>query len=248
MYKVFLPSISSGVIPPKFGVVSGVDPGQGIPWYNYICDKCVGGGEYFSMIWSASSPEPGPECAGKPLLLLNEPEYPTQANNTPAEGAELLYRWRNWSGPLYGFGTSYTAAGWNWWNACAVLYADTYGLPLPLTGIHLHAYSFNNLRSSDFAQWRKLADSYGLSIIVTEIGHLPFGATTAEDIAATLPGILDMTIAELRPTHIFWFSMKDTGVEYNDGFHWKLTALYDVDGETVVGEAWRRYTNWGYEG
>lgn len=246
MYKIFMPSVSNQADRPQFGVIASRNPGVGIPWYNYVCTACgqTDGGEYFPMVWGAAAARPGPECAGKPLLFLNEPEFANQANMTPAAAATLLHEYRNWTGRLYGFGAQHTS--WDWFNAAMTAYTNAYHQPLPLTGIHLHVYSFNNLRTSDFTRWRKLADTHGWDIVVSEIGHLPIGTTTAHDIANALPGILDMTIKELKPSYVFWFSLVNTGVEYNDGFHWARTALYDTNGETVVGKAWREYTGWRY--
>lgn len=250
MYKVFLPFISTNTGRPQFGVVvlDGTDPG--VPYYNYTCSACgrVGSGEYFPMIFDSRYRygSPGPACIGKPLLLGNEPEFTVQGNDTPAQGAALLYEWRNWTGKLYGFGTQHVEAGWNWFNQMIINYTDTYELPLPLTGIHLHAYSFHNLRSADLSRWRRLADANEWEIIVSEIGHFPFGPTTAEDIAKALPGIMDMAINELRPTHVFWFALTVSEGANMGEFYWTRTALYEGTQETVVGAAWRAYTGWGY--
>jgi len=227
-------------------VIASGNPGLGIPWYNYIANACTqtGGGEYFPMVWGAAADRPGLACEGKPLLFLNEPEFANQANMTPVEAATLLYEYRNWSGRLYGFGAQHTS--WEWFNAAMAAYEQKFRLPLPLTGIHLHVYTHNDLRLSDFTRWRLLADTRGWDIVVSEIGHLPIGETTAQDIASALPVILDMAIKELRPSYVFWFSLVNTGVEYNDGFHWSRTALYDKNGETVVGAAWMKYTRWRY--
>lgn len=251
MHKLFLPFISTNTGRPQYGVVvlDGTDPG--VPYYNYTCVLCprTGGGQYFPMIFDSRHRYgvPGPACAGKPLLLGNEPEGREQGNDTPAQGAALLYEWRNWTGKLYGFGTTHTDTGWNWFNQMIAAYTATYGLPLPLTGIHMHAYSFYNQRAADFARWRVLADEHGWDIIVTEIGLFPIGTTMQADIARQLPEIMDMAIKELRPGIVFWFALTvGEGANMGDGFTWTRTALYEGTQETVVGAAWRAYTGWQY--
>lgn len=198
------------------------------------------------MIWD-DNPDwvfPTDGCAGRPLLFLNEPELLDQANMTPQEGANLLWQWREWDGPLYCCGNQYSDRGYQWF----VDMRDAYTGTLPIDGLHIHTYTVSQLDKVQLRKWRQLADSNGWEIVVTEVGLFPTDNVTVQDIADALPSLLETVSEELRPAAIFWFAYRVHPDTLYGGMQWDKAALYNFDTEAItpVGEAWERYTQSEY--
>jgi hypothetical protein len=234
-------------------------------WFNWHYNQCESA-SYWPMIYSGRRKLEVPEnCSGKPLLLLNEPEFRIQANVTPARAAEIIYALRDWQGPLYCCGNYYTQhqtsdyhlhpQGINYIWEVIRQYQKQYNEPLPLTGIHLHVYNWSGsypesqyLERDTLRIWRRLADLHNWEIVVSEVGAIPRGREREEaaaEVAAALPKVLDIVIEELAPTHIFWFVREHTDDlnHHNNSleFNWSPLSLYQGEELTPVGEAWYEY-------
>ena len=247
--RVFLPLLFGGVV---FG---GAVPGYETPpghFYNYVAD-CTLSSDYWPMIFSSEGVWGNYEmrgCVDEPLLLLNEPERAEQANDTPTEGAALLYEWREWPGELYCCGTQYGGPGWDWFGEMQTVYSDTYGLPLPIDGIHFHVYpvSVAALDTERLAQWRGLATENGWELVVSEIGLLPVAGNTPDVIAEALPDLVHTVTGIVQPTALFWFAWSISPEANTPGIDWANLSLYDGNSaQTVVGEAWSAMLKeWGF--
>lgn len=161
------------------------------------------------------------------------------ATVTSAEGANLLWPWREWDGALYCCGNGYNARGYQWFVDMQDIYTGT----LPIDGIHVHTYAVSELDRAQLRKWRQLADSKGWEIVVTEIGLFSTANVTAQDIADALPDLLDTVRAELDPAAIFWFAYRIHPETLFGGMQWDKATLYDFETSeiTVVGEAWLEY-------
>ena len=233
-YVYFLPlivlDIVLGVSAPRSNV-----PDVGPYYYYYVNNWQCERSEYWPMLWDDTGErgEPGPQCDGHNLLILNEPELSGQSNVSPVDAAALVNKWANWDGPLWCCGNQHSDEGWTWFGEFVHHYESASGAPPPLTGIHLHAYSGGRYDVAELERWRKLADSYGWQIAVTEFGPWPHGRT-AEQIAAELPTMIEQVTEALHPSYLFWFAW-----HVLPGDAWENMSLYDADGKiTPVGTAW----------
>ena len=235
LYVYYIPlvllSIVFGVAAPRSDV-----PDNGLYYYYYANNwQCEQRSDYWPMLWDDTGlrGEPGPECEGHNLLVLNEPELSGQSNVSPVAGAELVNLWADWDGPLWCCGNQHSDDGWLWFGEFIRRYESSYGTPPPLAGIHLHAYSGGRYATAELERWRTLADENGWQIAVTEFGPWPFGRTS-EQIAGELPAMRGQVIDALHPSYLFWFAW-----HVLPGDDWEHMSLYDGDGRiTPVGSAW----------
>ena len=244
-----------------FGVRDALDYDGNTIWFNWHHNRCDRQ-SYWPMVYSKSkgSLDVPENCAGKPLLLLNEPEYRGQANTAPERAAEIIHQFRDWQGPLYCCGNYYAQLangdyylhpqGINYMWAVIREYERRYNTVPPLTGIHLHIYNLSpTYRATLLVEvetlhlWRQLADRYNWQIVVSEMGAIPHGGGT-ERIIETLPGLYNIVEEELRPEFIFWFvyEIPDVHHQKSEGFSWSPLSLYREDELTDVGQAWYEYT------
>jgi hypothetical protein len=262
-YKYYFPLISTGIVETRhgFGVRDAGDYDGGILWFNWHHNRCHHA-SYWPMVYSKSkgSLDVPANCAGKPLLLLNEPEYRGQANTAPERAAEIIHQFRDWQGPLYCCGNYYAQLangdyylhpqGINYMWAVIREYERRYNTAPPLTGIHLHIYNLSPtyhatllVEVETLHLWRQMADRYNWQIVVSEMGAIPHGGGT-ERIIKTLPGLYNLVEEELRPEFIFWFvyGMPDVHHQNSEDFSWSPLSLYRDDELTEVGQAWYEYT------
>jgi hypothetical protein len=82
------------------------------------------------------------------LLLLNEPEWGTQAGLTPDQAADVIAHYaRRWPGELWCCGTLSSHAGYL--DKIYRSYMDRYGGPWPIDGLHIHVYVNDGFRVVD---------------------------------------------------------------------------------------------------
>lgn len=133
-------------------------------------------------------------AAAQVLLVFNEPEWGSQGNTTPAQGAKALH-WieQHWDGELWCCGNLVSHPGWL--NAMLTAYKAEHGdLPV-LAGVHLHIYvndgfavdaptpddaSWLARSQAEFARYRAVVARWGLPqrFVVTECCALHGGPMT----------------------------------------------------------------------
>jgi hypothetical protein len=263
-YKFYFPmiSVSTGLVDTRygFGVRDADDYDGGIIWFNWSHNRCHHA-SYWPMVYSQSerSLDVPENCAGKPLLLLNEPEYRGQANTAPERAAEIIHQFRDWRGPIYCCGNYYAQLpngdyhlhpqGINYMWAVIREYEHRYGTAPPLTGLHLHIYNLSPTHHATMLVevetlhlWRRMADRYGWQIVVSEMATMPHGEDEKR-VTRDLSGLYDLVEAELRPDFIFWFGYEHPPAGHHQGDVWYYTSLYTETGElTEVGRAWQNRT------
>lgn len=180
-------------------------------------------------------------CASATVLLVfNEPEYGSQGNTTPAQGAKAL-RWieEHWTGELWCCGNLVSHPGWL--NAMLTLYKAEYDDLPALAGIHLHTYVNDGFvtdapddpswlaRSRDeFARYRAVVARWGLPqrFVVTECCALHGDAMTR-----VMDAYMLWLRAEPGVESVAWFSARYGGFP-------DANLLGQGGGLTEIGEAW----------
>jgi hypothetical protein len=202
---------------------------------------------YLPMAWKPNSDVPA-ECSGRPLLIGNECEESTQCNTSPEITADGWIKYENWPGRIALCGNLIqnpqldVNKGFEHCVQSFAAYKAKTGRDVPQAAkwIHLHAYWFANeftdgeanKMKKELEDWKELADSKGLKIIVSEWG-LPFVTYTSIDNAAK--GQIQRQEAliydTLKPELMFYFSF------YMD---WNKTQLVDSAGNpTKLGNVWK---------
>jgi len=209
---------------------------RGMNWYDWGAsdnrpDRIDG--LYLNMVWSQRPGQPVKRILDRtrPLLYLNEPDVPGQAEMTPEEVARGLWLYRDYPGELYGFGVYWPNLDFH--RACLRSYWDLFHEPPRLDGIHLHVYwplgqdvskLIPHLRA-----WRR--EAAGRPILVTEWNLYPvekpmLGAEKA------LSELGDAIKNELEPRRMFYFSYR-----MPERFSpWDKTSL-----DQELGQAWLAY-------
>ena len=105
-------------------------------WYYDWSPRCLD--RQVPMVWRDVTSALWACNDGRPLLVLNEPDYVGQANLTPAQVAARLYEVRHWRGEIYCCGTA--AHHLAYIAAVIDAYQAQYGA-WPAAGWHVHGYS-----------------------------------------------------------------------------------------------------------
>lgn len=187
-----------------------------IPFVTWDGDHCHRR-NFIPMVWRKKRPPDGCQD-GRVLLLFNEPEYPSQADLTPAVAAGLARGYRNWNGAVFCCGNLWLDRGWNWMQEFIEEMGDDIDI---IDGLHIHAYG---LFKNQPQKWATLAYDHKWPVIVSEwaVGN---GTTDEYD---ELRVLLEKT---LRPTFMLIFSWRYHLLPEMD--------LVDSDGElTEIGEWW----------
>jgi len=188
---------------------------------------------YLNMVWSQKAGQKKKSFLdpNRPLLLLNEPDIPGQAEMTPEETARALEMYRDYPGELYAMGL--LMYNIDYWHRSMEAYRDLYGREARWDGIHLHVYweAWKNTREllPILREWRKLAA--GKPILVTEWNIQPIKGDMSRWwwMVSELGGII---LEELEPRKMFYFSYR-----MPDRFApWDKTSM-----ARELGQAWLRY-------
>lgn len=223
------------------------------PHYNWAANQCAISPEYWPMIWDHRGRHgwPGEACRdGRPLLILNEPEFGGQANTSPVQAAALVYEWRDWPGPIYCCGNFYghdidESDGFEWFLQFVIAYQKAHNAPPPITGIALHVYEFRQVDFLRLVEWKRIALDFGWDVVVTESGTFPSETYLPHEVAGRMGRFLTLTVAVLQPTHLFWFSDNLLPGALHDETQWENLNLYNRDGTFApVGVEWVRLTQW----
>lgn len=206
--------------------------------------RCDSG--YIPMVFSGND-LPGAEtlqrCKDSTVLLVfNEPEYASQANTTPAQGARAL-KWieDHWDGELWCCGNLVSHPGWL--NAMLTLYEAEYGELPRLAGLHLHIYVADGFKidapapddsswlkrsQAEFARYREVVARWGLPqrFVVSECCALHGNAMTR-----VMDSYMQWLRTEPGVESVAWFSSRYGGFPDAD-------LLEQGGALTELGEAW----------
>jgi hypothetical protein len=177
------------------------------------------------------------------LLLLNEPEWGTQAGLTPDQAADVIAHYaKTWPGELWCCGTLSSHAGYL--DKIYRSYMGRYAGPWPIDGLHIHVYVNDGFRVADpldehwlarsqagvqhYVDWLAAHKLPG-KIVVSEcclLGEYP---------AETYVQVMDDTVRMLRSfpeaLSVAWFS-----AFYSPYPHSNLITRHGA--LTEVGQAW----------
>jgi len=233
--------------------------GYGRPLQSPVSDAALRGKGLWSYTWGMGcnagyipmvfgghdlpAPDALQRCKDSTVLLaFNEPEWGSQGNTTPAQGAKALrYLEEHWAGELWCCGNLVSHAGWI--NAMLTAYKDEYGELPGLVGIHLHVYvndgfavdapapddaSWLERSQREFARYQAVVERWGLPAryVVTECCALH-----GEDMTDVMDGYMAWLRSEPGVESVAWFSSRYGG--FPDA------NLLDARGAlTGAGEAW----------
>lgn len=217
--------------------------GRGLWHYTW---GLVCGAGYIPMIYSGNdlpSVDALRRCeASQVLLVFNEPEWGSQGNTTPAQGAKALrYLEEHWPGELWCCGNLVSHAGWL--NAMLTAYKDEYGELPGLVGIALHVYvndgfvvdapapddaSWLERSRREFARYRAVVERWGLParFVVTECCALH-----GDNMATVMDAYMDWLRLEPGVESVAWFSSRYGGFP-------DANLLTAGGGLTPAGDAW----------
>lgn len=187
-----------------------------IPFVTWNSEHCHRR-NFIPMVWRKKRP-PDACQDGRVLLLFNEPEYPSQANLTPAVAAGIARGYQDWNGAVFCCGTLWLDRGWDWMHRFIEEMGDDIDI---IDGLHMHAYG---LYKNQAPRWATLAYDHKWPIIVSEWAMGSGDTGEYEELRV----FLEKT---LSPTFMFIFSWR---------YHlWPETDLVDSEGElTKIGEWW----------
>lgn len=176
------------------------------------------------------------------LLVFNEPEYASQGNTTPAQGARAL-RWLedNWRGELWCCGNLVSHPGWL--NAMLTLYKQEYGTLPRLAGFHVHIYVNDGFASdvpapddaswlerskAEFARYRAVVERWGLPqrYVVSECCALH-----GDSMMSVMDGYMAWLRSEPGVESVAWFSSRYGGFP-------DANLLRSNGALTEAGDAW----------
>ena len=185
---------------------------------------------------------------GRPLLVLNEPEDPNQANLSPARAAELLHTaslaWRR--GEVWCCGTQVQHLGYA--RQLLAAYRAAYG-EWPAAGWHVHVYSqragrtYNATAVTDVVEGMAALDAFvawaagegvlGRGVVISEYGVLS-GLVVEPVLMETFERELDARpVVRSRA----WFSVRYAP--------WAASDLVEEDGRlTELGRMWVGSGDW----
>lgn len=206
---------------------------------------CAGG--YIPMVFdghSLPSPEALQRCAAATVLLVfNEPEWGTQGNTTPAQGAKAL-RWieEHWPGEIWCCGNLISHPGWL--NTMLTLYKQEHGGLPRIDGLHVHVYVNDGFEAeapapddsawlersqAEFARYRAVVKRWGLPerFVVSECCALHGESSMGK----VMEGYMTWLRSEPGVESVAWFSSRYGGFPDSN-------LLRAGGGLTGVGEAW----------
>jgi hypothetical protein len=163
---------------------------------------------------------------GTPILLINEPEYKGQANLEYNEAAEVVRRFRDWPGMVYGCGTAWYSDGYKWLTGFIEYLGDDISI---ITGMHLHCYAAAgqiDLHDDYAVRFAEIAMKHNWPVVISE-----YGIVGADDEERNR--FLNLITSIFSPTHMFLFS-------------WKYHLIPDLDmvnsdgSLTDIGKWWYR--------
>ncbi len=211
-------------------------------WYNwtaragYLADPT-----FVPMIWGRDI-EGIADLAypGRYTLIWNEPEYPTQANLSPQEAAQL-YADVIW--PTLGLTNKLIVGGVHFTHLDWV--SDFLGLldrRMWPVGIHVHCYTGRSWSNGD-TEWLRAARRFVYQMLgrrgelwITEAGVLTNAQNySRRDVKANFMIPFLEAVSIIEPDRVAWFST----------YHEEFTAsnLIDEDGDlTVLGRCWNNRT------
>lgn len=176
------------------------------------------------------------------LLVFNEPEYASQGNTTPAQGAKALrYLEQHWPGELWCCGNLVSHPGWL--NAMLTLYKQEYGDLPALAGVHVHVYVADGFKvdspapddgawlkrsQAEFARYREVVKRWGLPqrFVVTECCALH-----GESMTRVMDNYMTWLRSEPGVESVAWFSARYGGFPDSN-------LLRAGGGLTEIGGAW----------
>jgi len=182
-------------------------------YYNWSAYSNVAGVEFVPMSWGGGALT---NVAAYPyVLFLNEPEYASQANKTPAQAATLYREFRKqalYRNPDQKFLVAGTSAEHTDWCASFV---NAYGAGLfRADGWHVHCYGGGQWGVSQailekFIAWWKAqpARIRGEEIWITEVGVLE----TGPNVAAYMTAFKTWVAANPMITRFAWFATNSMG-------------------------------------
>lgn len=229
--------------PLQSPVSDGVLRGKGLWAYTWGAGCNAG---YLPMVFGGHdlpAPDALQRCEDSTVLLVfNEPEWGSQGNTTPQQGAKALrYLEEHWAGELWCCGNLVSHAGWI--NAMLTAYKDEYGELPGLVGIHLHVYvndgfavdapapddaSWLERSQREFARYQAVVERWGLPAryVVTECCALH-----GEDMTRVMDAYMAWLRSEPGVESVAWFSSRYGGFPDAN----LLTAGGALTG---AGEAW----------
>ena len=216
--------------------------GRGLWHYTWgmTCD-----GQAVPMVFSAHdlpTPEALTRCSSTSsvLLVFNEPEWGSQGDTTPAEGARALrYLEQHWPGELWCCGNLVSHPGWL--DAMLTAYKAEYGELPRVAGIHLHVYvndgfevdapgdpSWLARSQAEFGRYDAMVKRWGLpaQYVVSECCALH-----GEDLGPVMDGYMTWLRSLPEVRSVAWFSARYGGFP-------DANLLGIGGGLTELGEAW----------
>lgn len=197
----------------------------------------------FNDIYMPSAHELDQCEASTVLLVFNEPEWASQGNMTPAQGAKAL-RWieEHWDGELWCCGNLVSHPGWL--NAMLTAYKAEYDDLPALAGIHLHVYvndgiavdapapddaSWLDRNQAEFARYRAVVERWGLPqrYVVSECCALHGESSMGK----VMEGYMTWLRSEPGVESVAWFSARYGGFPDSN-------LLRAGGGLTEIGGAW----------
>ena len=212
---------------------------QKLNWYSWGRNNNDGYDDlYVPMVWKYDGETASIQADGRPLFLLNEPDYATQANMTDEEVAAALLAYQDWEGEIFGLG--YDFRNFDRFRSALEMAEDTQGGPVRLDGIHLHCY-FSPFAAPEgyrpaLRNWRQFADRHSIPVIVSEWGWFPYTWVPPQWMADNLATVARIIQEELDPLKMFYFSWRmPDDTQNTPGVDWRLTNAADG----IIGQAWR---------
>ncbi len=198
------------------------------------------------MLWGATSRPPAACDDGRPLLILNEPERPEQANVSPAVAARMVHDVQ-WHGPIYCCGVMVERI--DWMQQFVAAYMAAYGELPPLAGITAHVYNRGGVwvldtndpkyavietqRVDTFIAAMKQLGIFGKGLVLSEVGVL-----ATEDYfshASLVPSFnVYADYAARTPDILTWAWFSSNYPQFSSG------NLVHTSGLTELGQAWRQ--------
>lgn len=118
---------------------------------------------YIPMAWREADVNAWKYNDGRPVLITNEPERVDQANRTPEQVAQSIYRTKHgfaqmppWSGEIWACGCQVHQI--DYMLNVVDAYEKAYGESYPCTGWHIHVYNNNGNWSSDIHDKRHVVE------------------------------------------------------------------------------------------
>ena len=178
------------------------------------------------------------------LLAFNEPEYTSQANMTPAEGAAALHYLESaWPGEMYCCGNLVSSAGW--FDRMMTIYKANYGEVPRLVGVHIHVYvggGLPGIENPDDSRWLERSQAnYKTYLATLRRWGVPERVIVSE--CCLLGKFDDATYLKAQDQYMAWLR-SETAVESVAWFSARYAGFPNANllrpggGLTTVGENW----------